>query len=523
MLEDAVKLAVSVPKSYSRYLKILQACVNSRAIKHGRMVHCQIIANGFNSNVHLGTKLIIFYSRTGDAELARRLFDQMPERNIVSWTAMISGYTENGFYENALVMFANMCRAGYKANQFTYGSALRACTSLRCLSRGEQIQGCIVKGRFVENLFVKCALLDLHSKCGKMEDASYLFETMSARDVVSWNAMINGFAAQGLSKDSFLMFSSMMRDGGIPDRITLGSILRMAARSGDLVTVNQIHKLVIELGFEFNNSLTGSLLDAYAKCGSMDIAYYLYRRMPEKDIISYTALITGFSHQHDTDIDSLELFKELKWMQMGIDDVLLCSMLSICADTASLSLGRQIHALAVKHLSNYDISMSNSLIDMYSKSGEIEDARRVFDEMTERNVITWTSLIAGYGKNGYGTDAMKLLETMEEEGLKPNDVTFLSLLFACSHAGLTNEGWKLFSNMVSKYDITPGEKHLSCLVDLLARKGWLEEAYNVVDSSKPGTSILGAILGGCTKYGDMSIGQLVATRLLDPEYHDKSV
>ncbi|KAM7256030.1 hypothetical protein ACFE04_011771 [Oxalis oulophora] len=421
---------------------------------------------------------------------------------------------DNELYENAFTMFVCMYRGGVNANQFMYISVLRACTSLRCLRLGEQIQGCVEKGRFMMNLFVKCALLGLHSKCGKMKDASYLFESMPMRDVVSWNAMINGFYVQGLAKDGFRMFRSMMREGGVPDSITLGSILKIAATLGDFLNVNQIHMFVIQLGFEaHNSSLIGSLIDAYAKCGNVKNAYCLYQSMPQKDIVSYTALITGFSHQGHYNVDVLELFNEIT--RFRIDDVLLCSMLCISANTASLNLGKQIHAIASKHLNIYDIAMSNALINMYAKSGEIEDARRVFDETREKNVITWTSLIAGYGKHGCICDAIKLFKQMEQEGLKPNDVTFLSLLFACNHTGLTDEGWKLFNVMVSKYHVTPQNEHASCLVDLRARKGWLEEAYNIISSMRPDTSLWGAFLGACQKYNDSSLGKLAATHLFD--------
>ncbi|GAV71723.1 PPR domain-containing protein/PPR_2 domain-containing protein, partial [Cephalotus follicularis] len=174
--------------------------------RQGRLVHNQIITNGIDSNHHLSRK-IIFYSKIGDWNTDLKVFYKMPKNNVVSWTTMISGYTPNGFYKNSLLVFSDMHRAGVKANHFTYGSA---CTSLRCFDRGLQIKGCIHKGRFGENLVVKSALLDLHSKCGNMEDAYSLFETMSMRDVVSWNAITNGYVVQGFADDSFRVFCSMM-------------------------------------------------------------------------------------------------------------------------------------------------------------------------------------------------------------------------------------------------------------------------------------------------------------------------
>ena len=214
-LAEALKLLSSNPTRLdpSLYLKILQLCIDKKAKKQGHLIHNHLITNGFGSDLHLNTKLIIFYVKVGDVMAARNVFDGMPERSVVSWTAMVSGYSQNGRFEKAFVLFSDMRHCGVKANQFTYGSALRACTSLRCLDMGIQVQGCIQKGRFVENLFVKSALVDFHSKCGKMEDASYLFGTMMERDVVSWNAMIGGYAVQGFADDSFCMFRSMLRGG----------------------------------------------------------------------------------------------------------------------------------------------------------------------------------------------------------------------------------------------------------------------------------------------------------------------
>ncbi|KAF2317680.1 hypothetical protein GH714_039554 [Hevea brasiliensis] len=250
--------------------------------KRGPLVHSYIIRNGFDSNVNLSTKLVIFYAKRGDTVSARKVFDRMPARSVVSWTAQISGYTQNG---------------------------------------GMQIQGCIQKSRFLGNLFVQSALIDLHSKCGNMEHACYLFGTMSERDVVSWNAMIGGYAVQGFADDSFRMFHSMMGE---------------------------------------------------------ESAYDLYENMLKKDVKSFTALMTGYAHNSNYSGEALDIFKEIQQIHMEIDDVTFCAMLNICANAACLSMGRQIHALALKYKQSYDVAMGNALIDMYAKSGEIEDAARAF-------------------------------------------------------------------------------------------------------------------------------------------------
>lgn len=197
----------------SVYSKILQLCTGLKSIKYGKLVHSHIITDGFSCNTCLNTRLIIFYSKFGEMESARKVFDQMSERTVVTWTALVSGYSQNADYHNALRVFSAMHAEGMKANQFTYGSALRACTRLPSLERGKQIQSCVQKSRFVNNLFVQSALMDLHSKCGNMEDACIVFESMKTRDLISWNTMIGGYAAQRLNDNAILVFLQMLREG----------------------------------------------------------------------------------------------------------------------------------------------------------------------------------------------------------------------------------------------------------------------------------------------------------------------
>ncbi|EYU27564.1 hypothetical protein MIMGU_mgv1a019698mg [Erythranthe guttata] len=234
-LGEAVRLIASrtlEPEQYSVYSKILRLCTDLNSRKCGQLVHFRLIAVGFPTNTCLNTRLIMFYSKCGEMKTARKVFDKMSERSVVTWTALISGYSQNADYEEALRAFSAMHGEGARANQFTYGSALRACTRLLCLELGKQIQGCLQKGRFVDNLFIQSALVDLHSKCGKMEDARCVFDSMETRDLVCWNAMIGGYAAQGLSDDAILVFRSMLGEGLKPNGVTLLSILFACSHNG---------------------------------------------------------------------------------------------------------------------------------------------------------------------------------------------------------------------------------------------------------------------------------------------------
>ncbi|XP_017254735.1 pentatricopeptide repeat-containing protein At3g20730 [Daucus carota subsp. sativus] len=510
----------SFHSDHALYSQALQLCIELRAYKQGRLVHSHRIRNGLQPNLYTDTKLIIFYSKVAEMSSARKVFDEMSERSVVSWTALISGYCQNGDSDEALGVFGEMHGKGVRANQFTYGSVLRACTSTVGLDVGKQIQGCIEKSRFVGNLFVQSALVDFHSKCGKMEDARHVFDEMVDRDVVSWNAMIGGYVVQGFRNNAFLMFQSMLREGMTPDSFSLGSVLKAFGGDNDLLMVMKIHGIVLKLGFQLFNILTGSLIDAYVKCGSVLSANNIYKSMPRVDTVACTALITGYARDGHNCIGAVDLFNNLRRMSLAIDNIILCSMLNISANLASLVLGRQIHAIAVKKYEyNHDMVMDNALIDMYSKSGEINDANQIFYEMEKKNVISWTSLIAGYGKHGDADTSLKLYKKMEHNGLMPNGITFLSLLFACSHNGLTNEGLECFSNMVGKYNILPKAEHYSCMVDLFARGGRLEEAYALICKMKikPNASLWGSILGACSIHGDTTLGKVAAKHLFDLE------
>lgn len=305
--------------------------------------------------------------------------------------------------------------------------------------------------------------------------------------------------------------------GMTPDCFTLGNVLRACAGDGCRMQVMQMHSVIIRTGFASFVDLTGSIIDAYAKCGSIQTAHHIYKHMAKKDLISCSALITAYGRDHSNCTDVLYLFKELNQMQLGVDPVILCSMLHTCASSANLSLGKQIHSLVVKYQSGCDVGLGNALIDMYAKCGEIENATLAFNEMQVKNIVSWTSLIAGYARHGSGHAAVELYKKMECEGLEPNNITFLCLLFACSHTGLTNEAWECFCSMIGKYKITPRMEHLSCMVDLSARAGKLEDAFGMIHDSgvQPNASLLGAILGASRTHGSISLGETAALKLID--------
>uniref|UniRef100_A0A0E0PEF7 Plant heme peroxidase family profile domain-containing protein n=1 Tax=Oryza rufipogon TaxID=4529 RepID=A0A0E0PEF7_ORYRU len=503
------------------YSSLLQCCISSCAFRQGKSVHGRVAAASASPpDLHLSTKLVIFYARFGDVAAARKVFDGMPHRSVVSWTAMVSGYARNGRPREALELFALMHASGARPNQFTYGSAASACAGAGCARSGEQVHACAAKGRFAGDMFVQSALMDMHLRCGSVEDARQLFAEMGKKDVVSWNALIRGFVERGHDGDALGLFSSMLKEAMIPDHYTLGSALKACGIVGVAVNVELIHSCIIKLGYWDEKVVIGSLINSYAKCRSMSSARVIYDSISEPDLVSSTALISGYTMDRNYSEDAMELFCKIHRKGLWIDGVLLSSVLCLCASVASARFGTQIHAYMCKKQPMGDIALDNALVDMYAKAGEFSDAKRAFDEMPYRNVISWTSLITACGRNGSGEDAVTLFNRMVEDGVRPNDVTFLSLLSACGHCGLTNKGMEYFTSMMSRYGIDPRAEHYSSAIDLLARGGQLEDAWKLVQKTnlKPNSSMLGAMLGACKLHGNMLLGETAAKNLfsIDP-------
>lgn len=433
---------------------------------------------------------------------------------------MVSSYTKNGRPREALELFALMLRSGTRPNQFTFGSAASACSGARCARSGEQVHACAAKGRFARDMFVQSALMDMHLRCGSVADASRLFAETERKDVVSWNALIRGFVERRHYSDALGLFSLMLRDAMLPDHFTFGSALKACGAVSALSNVELIHNCIIKLGY-WDEKVVTSLIDSYAKCRSLSSARMIYDSMCEPDLMSSTALINGYSMYRNHSEDAMKLFCKIYRDGLRIDGFLLSSLLAICANIASIKFGAQIHAYICKKQLMGDAVLDNALVDMYAKAGEFSDARRAFDEMPHRNVISWTSLITAYGKNGFGEDAVTLFDKMEEDGVKPNEVTFLALLSACSHSGLLNKGMEYFTSMMSKYGINPRAEHYSTAIDLLARGGQLEDAWKLAQkmNAEPNSSMYGAMLGACKIHGNVPLGETAAKNLfsMDPE------
>jgi pentatricopeptide repeat protein len=498
---------------------VLRGCSILGSLRRGENVHGYVIKTGFDFNVFVITGLVDMYAKCKCILEAEYLFETLSDsRNYVLWTAMLTGYSQIGHGFKAIECFRDMRAKGVESNQFTFPSILTACAVVSACNFGAQVHGCIITSGFGANVFVQSALVDMYAKCGDLNSARRALENMETDDVVSWNSMIVGCVRHGFEEEARSLFKKMhAKDMKIND-FTYPSVLNSFASMMDMKNAKSVHCLIVKAGFEGYRLVSNALVDMYAKQGNLDCAFKVFNQMIDKDVISWTSLVTGYAH-NGSHGEAIKLFCDMRTTGICPDQFVIASVLSACSELTVLEFGQQVHADFIKSGLESSLSVDNSLVTMYAKCGCIEDANRVFDSMQVRDVITWTALIVGYAQNGKGKDSIQFYDQMIAGGTKPDFITFIGVLFACSHAGLVEDGHRFFESMNKVYGIKPGPEHYACMIDLLGRSGKINEAKQLLNKMdvKPDATVWKALLAACRVHGNLELGEMAANNLFELE------
>eukprot|EP01018_Ginkgo_biloba_P008643 Gb_28762 [translate_table: standard] len=527
-LEVALKLfcqmqCEGVKPSQFTFGSVLKACASQAAKEQGKQVQTHIIKSGLELNEFAGSALVDMYAKCGSIYDACQLFDTMPKRDLVLWNAMIGGYTQNDQGEMALKLFCEMRLAGMDVNQFTFGSVLKACAGLQALEEGKTVHGQIFQFKFEPDIFLNTALVDMYSKCGSVEAAWKIFIKMPVQNVVVFNAMIAGAAQHGHLNEALKLFGQMHWDGMRPNQSTFVTLLSACSIAAALEWSKLVHVHIIKSGFEFDVFVGNALLDTLVKRGAVHDARKVFNKMPERSVVSWTAMIAGYA-QNEYGEEALKLFLQMQQAGMKPNQFTYASVISACASLASLEQGKWVHAHSIKTGFILDAFVESSVLDMYAKCGSIEDGRQVFDKMLHRDAVTWNAMIFGYAQHGCGKDALQLFEQMQQAGMKPNHITFVGVLSACSHVGLVDKGLYYFDCMSGDYGVTPIAEHYTCIVDLLGRAGRLDEAERFINRMpfEPGAVMWRTLLGACRIHGNMELGKHAAECVFELEPQDNA-
>lgn len=500
------------------YSYLLKACADNFDVKRGKEIHAQLILNGFSNNVYAMTSAMNLYAKCRVIHEAYKMFDRMPERDLVCWNSVIAGFAQNGMSKRSLELFSLMQEEGQRPDLITVVSVLPASANIGDLRIGKSIHAYALRHSLESYVNVATALLDMYAKCGSIGTARRIFDSMASRTVVSWNSMIDGYSQSGNSEEALDLFQKMLDEGLKPSNVTIMGALHACADLCDIKRGQFVHKLVNELGLDSDVSVMNSLISMYGKCKRVDVAAELFRKLKVKTLVSWNAMVLGYA-QNGFTIEAIRLFCKMQEKNMKWDSFTLVSIITAVAELSVLRQAKWAHALAIRTWLHKNIFVMTALVDMYAKCGAVHTARKLFDGMDERHVTTWNAMIDGYGTHGFGKEAVELFDEMCKGSVNPNDVTFLCIISACSHSGLVGEGRHYFTIMKERYGLEPKMDHYGAVVDLLGRAGKLAEAWDFILKMpvEPGINVFGAMLGACKIHKNVDLGEKAADKLFDLE------
>nr|UPT49697.1 pentatricopeptide repeat protein AaPPR1185 [Agave angustifolia] len=607
----------------------LTSCAKLRGLMQGRQIHGLSIKLRSSENVFVGSSLITMYAKCNMVDGlcwildgitclnlaawnalisgyvsnrrisdARKVFDRMPNRNVVSWTAMINGYIKveklrtalelfnlmpnknpvtwsvilgglvsNEKYVEALELFARMMYEGIQSNAPSIVNVISACSRMKSLNSGRRVHGYVIKLGFHVDQIIEASLVCMYCEClsieeaklefdkmetkftgslnslihgyinnNRIDEARTLFDIMDARDKISWNLMVTGYLKSNRTDDALELFSKMPE----PTLESITALMHSFTRNG---RIDEAQKL-------FNMMPQGdavaytTLIFGYLKEGQLDKVMKLFDKMPERNVVTFNVMISGFLHhgkaseayklfnmcpdkdsitwdaliagyvQNGLHEQAIQLYRKMLLTDISPSELVMTSLLRSSSKLSLLILGKQLHTVSIKLALDRSLVIRNSLINMYCKSGNMHIAKLIFDQMVNRDVVTWNAMIYGYALHGLGEEAIETFHGMERAMVRPDDVTFLGVLSACNHKCLLEEAQHHFNSM-RDYGIIPTLPHYTCMVDLLCRMGMVEEAKQLVSSMpyEPDSVIWTSLLSGCRLNGNVELAEYAANQL----------
>ncbi|KAJ8755315.1 hypothetical protein K2173_019113 [Erythroxylum novogranatense] len=509
-----MKLRSEFKPNIATVVSALPVCAGLQGEEVGRQIHGYVVTVGLDSQVTIGNALVDMYGKCKNMKASRRVFDEMTERNEVSWNAVISSLAYHGYNKDVMCMFRLMISETVQPNSVTISTVLPILADLELLNLGKEIHGRTLRFGIESDLFIGNSLIDMYAKLGDSVKASIVFCQMHEKNVVSWNAMVANFAQNKAELRAIELVRQMQFLDNIPNAVTFTNVLPACARLGCLRPGKEIHARTVRMGCHTELFVSNALTDMYAKCGCLSIAENIFK-ISLKDEISYNILIVGYSQTSDCS-KSVSLFLDMTLMGLEPDIISYMGVISACANLTALKQGKEIHGLLLRNNLYTHLFIANSFLDLYTKCGRMDLAIKVFDRIPHKDAASWNTMILGYGMLGELKVAINLFEAMKEDSVRYDSVSYLAVLSACSHGGLVEKGKKYF-HLMQAQNVKPTHMHYACMVDLLGRAGLIEEAVSLVKSLplKPDANVWGALLGACRIHGNIEFAIWAAEHLFE--------
>ncbi|KAJ9154434.1 hypothetical protein P3X46_027767 [Hevea brasiliensis] len=537
-----------------------------------------------HSNLFQITSRINTLARSGCIVHARKLFDEMPYRDTVAWNSMLTNYSHLGLHQEALSLFQHMRTSNEKPDHFTFTAILSACAGSGSLLNGTKMHALVIVSGYQSSLAVNNSLIDMYGKClnafsagevfqelddinevtwcsllfaytnsGQFNAAREVFNLMPTKVDIAWNTMIAGLSRYGEIEFCLDLFKKMRQSLCEPDQWTYSALVSACTESSEFLCGCMLHSVIIKNGWssavEAKNSilsfyaklgslndamkvfeLTGiltqvswnAIIDAHMKGGNIHEAFLMFQRLLEKNIVSWTSMITGYA-KNGYGEEALSFFAGMVSNHLLPDDFTFGAVLHACSNLAVLGNGRMIHGSAFRRGFNNYVYVGNGLVNMYAKCGDLDGSILAFDDIYEKDLVSFNAMLFAFGLHGKANQALQLYEDMMASGKKPDKMTFIGLLVTCSHSGLIEDGRELFESMRSVHGLSYEADHVACMVDMLGRGGYLAEAKELANKySKTGyieANSCEALLGACFAHSEVEMGTCFgeALKVLEPD------
>lgn len=490
-------------------ISLLSSCSGLKATLLGKSAHAFSIKKDIIINVNVLNAFLAFYCDCSELVYSFRIFGRMLLRSVVSWNTMISGCVDNGEFERAMLLFRQM-RQEVNFDVITLISMLPSCHEKPML--GLAIHCFAIVSALISDSSLGNALISMYINCGELDMARLLFDDMPHKTVVSWNAILTGYRLHNLQKESVELFKELTEENQKPNYVTLLNVLPACYI---LLQGKSIHAYAIRRRIALETPLLTSLMIMYARFENLKACLILFHIGEKTNISVWNTVISAHLLSKNGAL-AFSFFPELLRNRTEPDDVTVLNLISACVHLKNLRISDSVLAYLVRKGFNNDVAIANALIDMYAKCGSISTARRLFEVVPQKDAISWSAMINGYGLHGDGEAALALYSEMKLLGLRPDKVTYMSILSACSRAGFVEQGRTVFDAMRGD-GMLPGSEHYACMVDLLGRTGHLNEAYEIVKNLplKCPVNLLESLLGACLSHGNYSLGEEIGRLLLD--------
>ena len=505
----------NVSSNPSTFVALFKACARSDRLSEARLLHSDLEKDGLEIDLRTGNTLVDMYSKCNSLHDARRVFDHLRTRNIVSWNTMLTGYIQHGLNGDALEMVEKMYEQRLVPSNITLICQLKLYTSMKDLNQGQAIHVQVYKLGIESDMVLGNSLLNMYVKCNELEAANLVFDRLQTQNVVAWSGMIQGYAENGHGEEAIKLFIKMWKRGINPDEIMFVCILKACASIRALEQGNLIYIEVLKQNITLNVFIGSILVVMYTKCGRIPDARRVFDKLPARNVVSWSSMIEAYAEEGQGE-EALKLFKGMHEQNAKPNRITFLCVIKACSSISALELGMCVHGCAIEHSFESDLLIGNILVDMYAKCGSLSDAVSLFNMLDSGSLESLSALISGYANHGHLEMAKHYFQKLWNEGIEYDIIAFLSLIYACSHSGLLQEGCFYFRCMMEEFALLPTMEHYACVIDMFGRAGLLNEAEDVIDKMPfaPDSVVWKALLSSCVRHTNVNVGMRAFNALL---------